>query len=54
MCFCPRLKVGCNCEAFATAVEKRTVFCVALDEAAVLHYGEAWIENQSTEDEAYY
>ena len=54
MCFHPHLKVGCNCEAFAIAVEKRTVFCVALDEATVLYYGEAWIENQSTEVEAYY
>ena len=48
----------CNCEAFATASffcwEARIVLCIALDEAAVLLHGEAWIETQSSEDEAYY
>ena len=34
----------------AFSVEKRAVFCVALDETAVLLYGEAWIETQLSED----
>ena len=38
----------------ASSVEKLKVFCVILDEAAVLLYGEAWIETQSSEDEACY
>ena len=38
----------------ASSVEKPAVFCVSLDEAAVLLYGEASIETQSSEDEACY
>ena len=38
----------------AFSVEKCALFCVALDEAAILLHGEAWIETLSSEDEACY